>query len=444
MQGSSNKVWRTDGTFYYPDSISSVLAHVPPGVYSISVSPQTGVHLRLQQPTFNMPQKEYAVAAFNAFERITTSYSRSTQNVGVLLSGLKGTGKSVLAKKVAVWAINNGMPVVVVDVAEPSWITDIIRGLQQSAVFLFDEFEKLFDSDDQQKLLSVLDGTASSAFKHLFLFTANSTKIDPGFIDRPSRILYHWKFGNLTQEQTTEILKDMLLNPADLPAALSFAMSRALVSIDTVQTIAREVNNNGTSDLSCLNLTRKHVVGFRVFSLDENTQTEKLVCPLFALRSSRYLGGYGDSDELKELVEYCTGDSTEAHTVLSIDSLQGAGGAGYLMIERASERHRGYIVGTVDVPIEHTWIRANLPLVRKWLHTTTYLRLTAAPFGWEDPDLSKYTKEEDVPEDVAALLGRMYDYDTVYGQTPASLRPLLLRLEPVYADDAHWYDSRAL
>ena len=86
-----------------------------------------------------------------------------------------------------------------------------LYSIQQECIVFFDEFEKVYDDDDQQSLLTVLDGTFPS--KKLFLLTSNSTDmINIHLKNRPGRIHYHINFKGLSGEFIKEYIQDNLDN----------------------------------------------------------------------------------------------------------------------------------------------------------------------------------------------------------------------------------------
>ena len=128
--------------------------------------------------------------------------------MGVLLSGIGGAGKTVLAKRIAMECVNKGnMSVVVVNSETVGHLPMMMSMLKDDVVILLDEFEKMFDKVEKQNyLLTLLDGVANH--KHLFLFTCNdANKINPYMLHRPSRIRYHFRFDRVPKEIAHEIIE---------------------------------------------------------------------------------------------------------------------------------------------------------------------------------------------------------------------------------------------
>ena len=168
-------------------------------------------------------------------------------NVGVLLEGCKGQGKSVIAKQLA---IESGLPVVLITSQIPKTIAfaELLNQIKQDYVLLIDEFEKLFPESDyaenkmhtQDSFLSFLDGSFGLNNKRLVIFTTNK-EIGDKFINRPSRIRYYKKFNFMKKEQFNAIVNDKLKNKKhkkDLENNLDIASC----TIDILTTIIEEMN----------------------------------------------------------------------------------------------------------------------------------------------------------------------------------------------------------
>jgi hypothetical protein len=130
---------------------------------------------------------------------------------GVMLAGEKGSGKSLLAKNLAIEAAKRlDIPTIVINAP---WVGDkfnsFIQSIEQPVVILFDEFEKVYDSDDQEKALTLLDGVFPS--KKLFVLTCNDKwRIDQHMRNRPGRLFYMLDYKGLDAAFITEYCMDNL------------------------------------------------------------------------------------------------------------------------------------------------------------------------------------------------------------------------------------------
>jgi len=241
----------TNGEKFFPvTNANSVIDYLPAAIYEVSFSPDLGFHLIRQATSFNLPSKRYntgSVDSFKMSELFIKRYTDSQKNLGVLLSGVKGTGKSMLLKLAANKALETGLPVIVVSESFTSaHLAKFLSSLTLDCVVLFDEFEKLFtrenDSDSSQEdLLSFFDGTAQS--HKLIILTVNELhKVNEFFINRPSRIRYLLEYKPLSEEFVTMYLEETLLDPSVASQVADELITVSEMNFDLLQTVVEEVN----------------------------------------------------------------------------------------------------------------------------------------------------------------------------------------------------------
>lgn len=160
-----------------------------------------------------LPEKTYLSKKDEAYiERITDTFKKTKKlTTGVLLDGIKGTGKSVMAKLIA---HTTNVPVIIVNSNYPtSRIAGVFESIKTEVCVIFDEIEKNDRSWRTDDLLGFLDGIKTTC-KKLVLFTCNEIKnIHDCFMDRCSRIRYRKTFENkLDEEVLNTILNDFDIN----------------------------------------------------------------------------------------------------------------------------------------------------------------------------------------------------------------------------------------
>lgn len=168
---------------------------------------------------------------------------QKTKNLGVLLHGVSGTGKSTLAKCIANTVLQSlELPVIIITGQSIKHLEYLISNLKQPVMFLVDEFEKMFeDKDDQNYLLTLLDGLYSS--NHLFVLTANdASKINTYFFNRPSRIRYAIEYKSLGLDVCEEILKENF-EPQYVEDLLGKLATVNNLSFDVLQEIMTEAKH---------------------------------------------------------------------------------------------------------------------------------------------------------------------------------------------------------
>lgn len=230
-----------------------VLDHLPADMYTVRKNEMTG-QLYLQTTNrFELPSKIYGEPT-SRVERIMNTFYARPRSTGVLLTGDKGSGKTLLAKCLANQMIEDGYPVVVVN--EP-WcgekFNELIGKIKQPALVLFDEFDKVYDEDDQKVLLTLLDGVVET--KKLFVLTTNSRNIDKHMINRPGRIYYSYAYegidSNFVREYATDNLKDQSLVQSLVTVSENFSS----MTFDMMQALIEEMNRYGEDAIEVM----KHI-----------------------------------------------------------------------------------------------------------------------------------------------------------------------------------------
>lgn len=191
---------------------------------------------------FEFPEKYYLGDDDKHFigKVINTFKNTSKLTTGTLLSGMKGSGKTLMAKYIAT---ESKLPIIVVDSGVR---TDEIEGffakVSEDVCVIFDEIDKYWNT---RYLLGFLDGVKPSC-KKLVLCTCNDEKgIDEYLNDRCSRIRYKKKFSCLTKDAVNGILVDMLSDVEKAKSATEFIYNAiSVISYDNIVIFGEEVKNN--------------------------------------------------------------------------------------------------------------------------------------------------------------------------------------------------------
>lgn len=215
------------------------------GIYSIMFNPMMGFSLNRIADKFEFGFKLYGLDEKLITHVLNTYNKQETKhNLGVLLNGAKGTGKTVTAKYLA---NKLGLPVIICDAPHPGLAT-FLASINQDCVFFFDEFEKNFScgNDDDcagEDLLSIMDGVYSGNNCHVFLLTTNELRINDNLLSRPSRIRYLKSFGDvISRNILEEYIDDNLIKKEYKEEILDFVDSLTMVTIDIVKSIVDEIN----------------------------------------------------------------------------------------------------------------------------------------------------------------------------------------------------------
>ncbi len=214
---------------------------LPAGTYTVKFDKMAGCFYLEQIDGFEIKGKIYGDTKRNA-NRILNTFNDRTASTGVMLTGEKGSGKTLLAKMLSLDAQSAGVPTIVIN--EP-WCGEgfnaFMQMIEQPTVILFDEFEKVYDRDDQEKMLTLLDGVYPS--KKLFILTCNDKwRVNEHMRNRPGRIYYMMDFKGLEQDFIVEYCEDNLKNKTHIHTVCKIAMMFDQFNFDMLKAMIEEMN----------------------------------------------------------------------------------------------------------------------------------------------------------------------------------------------------------
>jgi hypothetical protein len=231
-----------NGSTFRPSDEANLDLHtsLPPGNYIIKED-QFGNMFFETVDSFTFNTKRYGDNPRNC-ERVLSTFLSREASTGVMLTGEKGSGKSLLAKTISIEAAKEGIPTLIINAP---WHGDkfnkFIQDIEQPCIVLFDEFEKVYDSDQQESILTLLDGVFPS--KKLFLLTCNDKwRVDQHMRNRPGRIFYMIDFKGLSTEFIIEYCNDNLINKQYIDKICNIASLFNQFNFDMLKALVEEMN----------------------------------------------------------------------------------------------------------------------------------------------------------------------------------------------------------
>lgn len=215
-----------------------------PAIYTLECSREEGLHLLDIQDKYSLPKKVYGKHE-EAVKRVIHTHLSKKGNTGILLTGLKGTGKSLFVKFLSNQMLKQGYPIIQVNKAYSG--EDLFNFVENlgDCVILFDEFGKNYSpynssgTPSQSSLLSMLDGLSNS--KRLHLFTENSQDdITQYMINRPGRVHYHFKYNRLSNDIIKEFCEDSEVPKEVTEELLALVSKIKVLSFDVVKCLIDE------------------------------------------------------------------------------------------------------------------------------------------------------------------------------------------------------------
>lgn len=199
---------------------------------------------------FKLPPKIYGNTNKNS-ERILRTFQERQRNTGVLMVGEKGSGKTLLMRKIC---IDSGLPAIIIN---SSFVGDdfntFLSSITQPVIIIFDEFEKIYKQEKQEHVLTLLDGTYQS--NKLFLITSNNKfLIDHNMKNRPGRIYYFFEFAGLDESFIREYCSDNLLDKTKVEKIIDVSQFFEKFNFDMLSAIVEELNRYGEDPFDLMSI----------------------------------------------------------------------------------------------------------------------------------------------------------------------------------------------
>ncbi|SHI70472.1 AAA family ATPase [Pseudobutyrivibrio xylanivorans] len=260
------KVISTGSKFdIFPDDLKTY-EKLPADYYVVRFNKTEGFYLE-KYYEFKMTESKIYGVHVSKVEKVIKSYKEFNRNLGIILSGDKGIGKSLFARMIGNRAVETGIPVVIVD-KYIEGIGSFVDSIDQEVMILFDEFDKTFSSKNhdgpnpQSSMLSLFDGVSQG--KKLFVVTCNELRgLNDFLVNRPGRFHYHFRFDYPTAKDIRIYLEDKLRPEyeKEINNVIKFS-NRVALNYDCLRAIAFEINqglpfSEAIKDLNILNIEKE-------------------------------------------------------------------------------------------------------------------------------------------------------------------------------------------
>lgn len=217
---------------------------LPAGNYVVKKNDMTGEIYLEGIDRFEFKGKVYGDTIKRA-NRILFSFADRPSATGVMLTGEKGSGKTLLAKMLSIKGYEKDYPTIVINAP---WCGDafnaFIQSIEQPVIIVFDEFEKVYDEQEQEAMLTLLDGVYPT--KKLFVLTCNDKwRVNQHMRNRPGRIFYSLEYKGLSAEFIREYCEDNLEDKEHIDKIVGIAGTFDQFNFDMLKALVEEMNRFG-------------------------------------------------------------------------------------------------------------------------------------------------------------------------------------------------------
>lgn len=226
---------------------------LPAGNYVVKKNDMTGELYLEAIDRFEFKGKVYGDTVKRA-DRILYSFEDRPASTGVMLTGEKGSGKTLLAKMLSIKGYERGYPTIVINAP---WCGDsfnaFVQSIEQPVIIVFDEFEKVYDEQEQEAMLTLLDGVYPT--KKLFVLTCNDKwRVNSHMRNRPGRIFYSLEYKGLDADFIREYCNDNLEAKEHVDKIVGIAGTFDQFNFDMLKALVEEMNRFGETPQEALDM----------------------------------------------------------------------------------------------------------------------------------------------------------------------------------------------
>jgi hypothetical protein len=229
------------GPTFWPkgDGEIDLRSELPVGTYTVRESIE-GFYLA-ETDDFKLSGKIYGKTTRQA-DRILNTFLDRPNTTGVGLVGEKGSGKTMLAKMISAKAAAQGISTLIVNTSfNGDGFNSFMASITEPVIVIFDEFEKVYADNEQEQILTLMDGVYPS--KKLFILTANDKyKVNSHMRNRPGRIFYMIEYKGLDAEFIREYCMDNLDDKSYIEQVCRLTLLFDSFNFDMLKALVEEMN----------------------------------------------------------------------------------------------------------------------------------------------------------------------------------------------------------
>lgn len=208
---------------------------IPAHVYRVRISKE-GIDLQKDRKRYKIPSVIFG-KHHEYRNTIIEEFNARDGSTGVILHGLKGSGKSLLAEDICNAQISQDVPVLMIDHAIPAEaLRSVIKLINGPVCVHIDEFGKLYSENERASMLTLFSDT--SLKKVMFIVTSNKKdELNKYMLDRPGRFMFRIKYDQIDLSVIREVVNHHGFNDEISEAMVGYCMVRKL-SFDMINFIA--------------------------------------------------------------------------------------------------------------------------------------------------------------------------------------------------------------